>query len=103
MTAPAMTIGELRHRVNLGADWLDQQHPGWPALVDLSRLDIDDSLNCVLGQVVGDFWRAPMTWAEAVNRGFQVRNGLQYDAETEALNRLWRGLIEQRRAGVNVP
>lgn len=97
MTATA-TIGELRDRVTAGAAWLDQHIDDWPALIDLTRFDIDDRYDCVLGQVIGDFWIAPLTWAQAVAMGFQARNGDAFEDEVEALDRLWRDVIERRRA-----
>lgn len=34
-----------------GAAWLDEKHPGWAARIDLDTFNIEDSSNCVLGQV----------------------------------------------------
>ncbi|SCL32131.1 hypothetical protein GA0070616_4393 [Micromonospora nigra] len=96
MTAPTHLAGDLPIRVGRGVAWLDQHHPGWHDLVNLRELDMDDSCGCVLGQVIGDFWAAPLTWAEAVSHGFQARNGEEFDAEVEVLDRLWRDVIEER-------
>lgn len=41
-----------------GAELLDNRWPGWWQEVDLSRLDLSDSCNCVLGQLGVDYNRA---------------------------------------------
>lgn len=43
----------VESRVARGAAWLDQVVPGWERKIDLSRLDLADSCQCILGQVVG--------------------------------------------------
>ncbi|MFI6819753.1 hypothetical protein ACIBJE_02225 [Micromonospora sp. NPDC050187] len=96
MTAPVLT-DELRSRVESGAAWLDLHHPGWHDLIDVDVLDLDDCYSCVLGQVIGDFWKASITWGEALAMGFQARNGVHLVAEGEALTRAWTELIERRQ------
>jgi len=34
-----------------GAQWLDEQHPGWWRKLDLETLDLEDCANCVCGQL----------------------------------------------------
>lgn len=41
-----------------GAELLDNRWPGWWQEIDLSRLDLQDSCNCVLGQLGVDYNRA---------------------------------------------
>lgn len=41
-----------------GAELLDNRWPGWWQEIDLSRLDLSDSCNCVLGQLGVDYNRA---------------------------------------------
>lgn len=41
-------------RVGRGASLLDEYRPGWERLVDLTKLDLADTCNCVLGQVFFD-------------------------------------------------
>lgn len=43
---------DLVEHVELGATWLDGAHPGWRELVDVDRLDLGDSCDCVLGQTL---------------------------------------------------
>ena len=56
-----MNIAELEHtesmnRVTSGAEWLDEEVPGWERLVDLSILDITDPSSCICGQVLKGGW-----------------------------------------------
>lgn len=37
--------------VNRGAEFLDENYPGWAGLIDTDALDIGDSCGCVLGQL----------------------------------------------------
>lgn len=41
--------------VKKGASWLDENHPDWVMDIDLSRLEMDSCVNCVIGQAVGDY------------------------------------------------
>jgi hypothetical protein len=47
----------IEARVARGAEWLDQQRPGWeqPDNFDLRRFDLSDPCRCVIGQVYGDY------------------------------------------------
>lgn len=67
---------DLVERVALGAAWLDAAHPGWRDRVDVARLDMGDSCDCVLGQALqtrdgyGDeFYVAVEAAASAVTGG----------------------------------
>lgn len=48
------TVNDLRvllaPRVEAGAKLLDERRPGWAMRIDLDRLDMERSCNCVLGQ-----------------------------------------------------
>jgi len=54
---PELTLAE---RVAAGAEWLDANYPGWVDHVDLVLLDIRDCEDCVLGQLAGNYWHAPL-------------------------------------------
>lgn len=45
------TAKYLAANVALGADWLDAELPDWAERIDLSRLDLGSTINCVLGQL----------------------------------------------------
>lgn len=96
ITAPAVVDG-LRDRVDAGVAWLDQHHPGWADRIDVDVLDLGDCYSCVLGQVLGDFWTASITYDQAAVMGFEVTSVPDYSREQAALERLWRDVIEQRQ------
>lgn len=126
MTAPALTVGELRSRVASGAAWLDLHHPDWwrtdrpdqggswegGGPVDPDALVMSHPCYCVLGQLLGDFYRADLTLDDAIRYGFDAGTGdgcqgdhddwwARLDEEFDALTQLWRQTIEQRRAEVS--
>jgi len=39
-------------------EWLDKEHPGWVAKLDMWKLNLASSCNCIIGQVCGGFWTA---------------------------------------------
>jgi hypothetical protein len=43
--------------VHSGATWLDSNHPDWVTKIDLSKLNMNDCHNCVIGQAVGDYYK----------------------------------------------
>jgi len=108
MTAP--TTLSPAERVAAGAAHLDAEQPDW---LDLIRapLDMGDANNCVLGQVYGDYWDAPLVRDEevaeadnwAVAHGFQA---LQVDPgdpdahllfDYDQLAEAWDVEIQRRR------
>ncbi|PZF98528.1 hypothetical protein [Micromonospora deserti] len=126
MTAPVMTTGELQARVNRGIAWLDANHPDWwkadrpdqagpwegGGPIDVDELVMSHNCYCVLGQLLGNYYRAPISVDEAVAFGFDTAIGAtapnpditEVDAamadEFDALRELWIRVIEQRRAEV---
>ncbi|KXK63382.1 hypothetical protein AWW66_03450 [Micromonospora rosaria] len=93
----ALTVDELQDRVTAGVAWLDQHHPGWADRIDVDVLDLDDSLSCVLGQVVGDFWQTPITYDQAIGLGFEAAPGDLHAEEYAGLDGVWRAVIEERQ------
>ena len=60
-----MTIEQLIcDRVALAARALDKEQPGWSDRIDVDKLDLGDCKACILGQLHGDFYKAPMPDAE---------------------------------------
>ncbi|QDY06141.1 hypothetical protein FJK98_02325 [Micromonospora sp. HM134] len=121
MTAPMM-LSDLRARVDLGVAWLDQHHPGWwrtdrprdgdGGPIDVDNLSMSNTCYCVLGQLLGSFYRATITLDEAVAYGFDAATPAMPEEgewmaamrdEFEALTELWSQVIERRRAGVSEP
>lgn len=98
----------IEDRVAAGAEWLDANRPGWESLVRLDELELADCRLCVLGQVFGHFFEAPLsakyydldpdkTWVPsnyaANERGFNS----DADADFPALDDAWTELITARR------
>lgn len=73
-----------------GAQWLDEQHPGWWRHIDLETLDLSSCIQCVCGQLS----RTAYAWSRkgyrtklgnfAVTRGFEVRYGYWSYEDLEA-------------------
>lgn len=45
-------------RVEVGAAWLDTNHPGWLERIDLIVLDMSDPEHDVIGQIIEGGWEA---------------------------------------------
>ncbi|MEV4197046.1 hypothetical protein [Micromonospora globbae] len=126
MTAPTMTTSELQERVDRGVAWLDSRIPNWwrtdrpdhgdnGGPINLDELVMSHNCYCVLGQLIGNYYRADLTIDQAVAYGFDASVGAYYRGtdtvevgeamadEFDALRELWIRVIEQRRAGVDVP
>lgn len=103
LDGPAVTVPR-------GVAWLDENRPGWVNEIDLARLDMKLSTDCILGQLYGRFWNAPsvnvfdalpgVEWA--TERGFWCNvtddSGQLGVAESyEILNREWINTILDRR------
>lgn len=43
--------------VHSGAIWLDNNYPDWVNKIDLSKLNMNNCTNCVIGQAVGDYYQ----------------------------------------------
>ena len=95
-------------RVKQGAKFLDRSHKDWFLKIDLKILDLDDCMDCVLGQLYGEyrFGRAALNgptlpWGDY---GFDVpceflsapRIDL-YTAYSE-YTKLWKAEVKERRA-----
>lgn len=94
-----LTIPE---RVAAGAAYLDRVMPGWWQRIDLERLDLSSTCNCVLGQEFGHFAAAPedayLNAGDAYAKGFDIHFRDEFGSY-EPLTAEWRRLIESRRAG----
>ena len=74
-----------------GAVYLDEHRPGWRDEIDRDRLDLNDSCDCVLGQLYGNFLAGWMTlrldYKRIVMLGFEAPDG-DYTGLQEAWERL---------------
>jgi hypothetical protein len=105
---------DLAECVKRGAELLDRTHAGWAELIDLSKLDLNDCLHCILGQMFGSF-NDVVDYPERTFPGvFDLEIGLDAFGFTtcrghgeprevaigrfRGLTRLWREQIERRLA-----
>lgn len=89
--------------VERGAALLDERLPGWEDKIDLERLDLASTCNCVLGQLHRKRGRpGHRNYYAGLNElgittpsryGFSVWSGGRFESLTEA----WRRLITRRR------
>ena len=56
-------LKELEERVLRGIARLDCEYPGWYRRINMQSLDLQDCLNCVVGQLYGDFEEYVLTEA----------------------------------------
>ncbi|MEU6387694.1 hypothetical protein ABZ847_29525 [Streptomyces bauhiniae] len=121
MTGPMM-LSDLKARVERGVAWLDEHLPDWwradrPSQgfdqggpIDLDALVMRDPCGCVLGQLLGNYYRAELSIDTASACGFdtaarvddcdgpdEIRDAMR--DEFEALAELWSQVISRRRAG----
>jgi hypothetical protein len=100
-------------RVQNGAKWLDENHPGWASRIDVSVLDIGSCDSCVLGQLFEGYEAAPYASTNTANgafvapeRGFTwyVRDAdpplILWKERYAELTAEWKRLIESRRTAV---
>jgi hypothetical protein len=109
-TTTTQAAPTIRERVQSGAAWLDQHHPGWPDRIDLERLEMEHCHRCILGQVIGDYYQAPLELDTAIAYGFDASgseqpNGsdawfAQLNADFAALATEWTRTIRVRRGEV---
>jgi hypothetical protein len=96
----------IAERVARGAALLDEREPGWWQRIDLDRLYIGSTCDCVLGQLHGGSYVDGVQDLDLLygteDHGFMwhTRGVTDYDAEEAEANELeaeWRTLIEERR------
>lgn len=101
-------MSTVAERVERGAALLDEKRPGWLDVIDVARLDIGSSCNCVGGQVgralhLGTFVDVMGDLGLLVTE--EAAYGFEHDTEAgyEDLTTAWRSLILARRAAAQVP
>ena len=88
-------------RVTRGARALDRLHPDWEKEIDLSTLDEECAESCILGQLYGEFEKAPEELNakhRVVYLGFFKTKKMDF----EELTRAWKKLIYKRRVNCGV-
>ena len=95
-----------QQRVQAGAEWLDEEWPGWETMVDQSTLRLSDICNCVLGQL----YERPAKhlspggngYGYAVNHFFEGSNsqarklGFTTASSFSSLDKYWKEEIQKR-------
>lgn len=81
------TLAALTARVATGTTLLDRHWPGWAALIDLDRLDIQSPRDCVLGQLYGHYRQACAQLLDRVGacefaHGFELHPDRDYTTRT---------------------
>lgn len=96
-----LMVAAFRGLVRRGAEWLDEEEPGWAKAINVERLDMLSGCYCVGGQLFGNYEalsqiRLPHPPAEY---GFELPPGdLARDLRAWALlTDLWRQEIEARK------
>ena len=84
-------------RVAVGASLLDRVMPGWPAKIELERLDIQSCTCCVLGQLYGDYGAG--FGALGISCGYQYGFVAASVGAPHTTERAWIAEIQARRGG----
>lgn len=78
--------------VSRGVALLNERLPGWKKLVDADSLNLASDCGCVLGQVLGSYYKGAellgLSQAERIEYGFWPRR-----AAWKRLTQAWRGAI----------
>ena len=80
-------------RVARGAGWLDSipELAGWRDRIDLSKLDIDDPVFCVLGQAIGTGeWPPAPDWYNSAYGPWTAKSGFTRATTAKVIE--WEGI-----------
>ena len=87
------THTDVEQKVGKGVTYLDEHIPGWRDQVDGDRLDMQNACDCVLGQLLGSFYRLSeigLSYHQAYEMGFEARSG---GASYGELGDAWRSVL----------
>ncbi len=92
-----MTFGqrEADRAVRSGADWLDQEFPGWVDRIDLDEFDITFCRTCIMGQLTGLY--RPRAHDETLGFRPPWDDYERVDARYARLAKAWTRTILRRR------
>ncbi len=101
---PVIVPEDVRRAVKDGAAWMDENHPGWAMKIDLSKLDMNNCFDCVIGQAVGNYFDKIYQiegvdeyeaddWS--IEHGFNAEDG-DNPAEFHELEAAWTDEVIQR-------
>lgn len=99
---------ELRDNVDRGIEYLNKTEPYWFHKIDLEKLDIDSCMDCVVGQVFGNYieyfpFGQTQEWGfigycdfELEDRGVDTSISIEVAASgVEKLNEIWKEKIKE--------
>jgi hypothetical protein len=104
-------MATIAKRVAAGAAFLDKHEPGWVERIDLDRLNLNHTCNCVLGQAFADksewsnrYYDSGYDYARARFRLLRGGAGFGFDTADdyepyEPLAAEWKRVITERRKG----
>jgi hypothetical protein len=96
------TMDDMFLAVQAGAKLLDEKRPGWPQGINTERLNVSNTLDCVLGQVYGHFDTGlgdlGLDWVENEDEpyGFSLPLFRREEVTYAALTDAWRDEIGLR-------
>jgi hypothetical protein len=93
-------IAKYADRVARGIELLDSHIPGWADRIDLSRLDIQSCVSCVLGQLGGWAHTSDLLdiYGDQTRYGFESPFGDRGVGGYRVLNDLWADEIRRRQS-----
>lgn len=90
---------ELRQRVHIGAEFLDENCPGWARKINLSEFIISECYNCILGQLYQEYEvglnKLKIPYSIGVAYGFSTYSQTLW--EFPILQKMWVEEIKARR------
>lgn len=101
-------MGNLREVVEAGAAFLDRKRPGWDREIDLTKLEMNSTNNCVVSQLFGEYLEGCEKLLGSqidISRRQAYGFTLPYAADSDdwaQLDREWTRLIASRRTGPQV-
>lgn len=109
MKTPTETMAE--ENVARGAAWLDVEQPDWLNRVDLDRLYMSSSVDCIAGQVFAHRTEGSSTCSCCTNTGYTVACVLLDDEDDadygfveigggQEVHHAWVALVTERRTAV---
>lgn len=90
-------------RISTAAKMLDRERPGWYKKVSLRKLDMDDCLACVLGQIDGHWRRSDLASKTGVLLeevpSHEIEKLVEPAFDCRVSVELWKEQIRARRNG----
>lgn len=96
-----MISEEVRLSVKYGANFMDENFPGWADKINLSKLDMGDCEVCIIGQAVGNYFEVIDNHSDysgwATEYGFDIVEIYNYKDQYSQLEEAWTEEVKNRR------